>query len=96
MPKARLTDPITSVEAADSVRNLTDTKHTILLILKSPATDEQLIERYRIYSQANISPKASPSGIRSRRHELAEAGYLEVVGIGKSAMGRRSLIWGVK
>lgn len=96
MPVARLTDPITSVEAADSVKNLTETKRAILGLLKHPSTDEQLVNRYQSYSRAGFAPMASPSGIRSRRHELAVAGYLEAVDYGKTAMGRRAIIWGVK
>lgn len=96
MPVARLTDPITSVEAADSVTNLTETKKAILGLLKHPSTDEQLVNRYQVYARSGFAPMASPSGIRSRRHELTVAGYVEAVDYGKTAMGRRAIVWGVK
>jgi hypothetical protein len=96
MPYARLTDPITSVEAADSVGNLTETKKTILDLLKHPSTDEDLVNRYQSITRAGLAPMASPSGIRSRRHELAVAGYLEAVDYAKSLTGRRAIVWGRK
>ena len=69
MPKARLTDPITSVEASDSVANLTETKKAILDLLKVPCTDESLVTRYESLARTYAIPMASQSGIRSRRHE---------------------------
>lgn len=95
MPKARLTDPITSVEAADSVANLTATKKAILDLLKVPCTDESLVARYESLARTYTVPMASPSGIRSRRHELAVAGYLTAVDYSKSASGRRAIVWGL-
>jgi hypothetical protein len=95
MPKARLTDPITSVEAADSVRNLTDTKRAILDLLKFPSTDEELVNRYQSLSRLGFVPMASPSGIRSRRHELHAAGYVKPLDYSKSLTGRRAILWGL-
>lgn len=96
MPKARLTDPITSVEAADSVTNLTATKKAILDLLKFPCTDEDLVNRYQKLARTYAVPMASPSGIRSRRHELTVAGYLTALDYSKTLTGRRAIVWGVK
>jgi RNase adaptor protein for sRNA GlmZ degradation len=95
MPKARLTDPITSHEAAESVGNLTATKQAILDLLKLPATDEELVNRYQSVVRLGLAPQASPSGIRSRRHELAEINLVKQIDYGKSAMGRKAIVWGL-
>lgn len=39
-----------------------------------PMTDEQLVERY------SGEPKQSPSGLRTRRHELVELGEITFTG----------------
>jgi hypothetical protein len=91
MPKARKTDPQTSHDAADSVRNLTDTQLYILQVLSRPRTDVQLIEAYRKLKRA---PNASESGIRSRRSELVRAGKVVDSGV-KMVLpsGRMATVW---
>lgn len=96
MPKARVTDPITSHEAADSVTGLTATKRAILGLLKHPATDEELVNRYQSLSRVGLAPMASPSGIRSRRHELHTAGFVTALAYSKSLTGRRAILWGLQ
>ena len=93
MPYARLTDPITSVEAADSVKYLSETKKAIIDLLKMSSTDEELVNRYQTLARLGRIPNASPSGIRSRRHELAIAGLVKAVGYTKSMTGRRAIVW---
>jgi hypothetical protein len=91
MAHARKTDPITSHEAADSVKDPTATQEAILKALKRPATDVALVERYRNLKNA---PRASESGIRSRRAELVKRGL--VVDTGLRAVldsGRKAIIW---
>jgi hypothetical protein len=95
MPKARATDPITSHEAAETVTNLTATKRAILDLLKLPATDEELVNRYQSIARVGLAPMASPSGIRSRRHELHTAGYVQPIDYSKSLTGRRAILWGL-
>lgn len=94
MPKARKNDPATSHEAADSVADVTATQSYIVKVLnKKPRNDHELIEAYRQYKTA---PRASESGIRSRRAELVKAGV--VTDTGKRVVlpsGRRSIVWGL-
>jgi len=92
MPWARNTDPQTSHDAADSVRETTATQNGILRVLAhKPQTDVQIIEAYRkIY----FLPKASESGIRSRRAELVERGLVKDSGLReKMPSGRFAIVW---
>jgi hypothetical protein len=95
MSKARSSDPQTSHDAADSVKDVTATQSFIVRVLSRRArTDTQLIEAYRNYVKA---PKASDSGIRSRRSELVALGV--VADTGKRVVlpsGRSSIVWGPK
>jgi hypothetical protein len=96
MPIARLTDPITSHEAADrvSAERLTQTQEIIVKLLSEGMTDEELVMAYRAYCQlSGISNVSSPSGIRSRRNELYRARRVEAIAYGKSTSGRRSIVW---
>jgi hypothetical protein len=95
MPHARTTDPSTSHEAAASVKNLSRTQSGILGILKTPMTDEQLIVRYQrmFLSLPELFPRASDSGIRSRRAELFKLGLVEPIGYSKTKSNRKTIIW---
>ena len=93
MPIARLTDPKTSHEAAQSVRNISATKLVILDLLTRSFTDEDLIDRFYSRVEVGLAPLASPSGIRSRRAELVRDGFVEAVGFAKTASGRNTLVW---
>jgi hypothetical protein len=96
MPHARLTDPGTSHEAADSVGNLTETKKAIFYILKYPRTDAELIDSYNTLVQRNEAPRASESGIRSRRAELVDDGLVIDTGHrAKSPSGRNMIVWAI-
>jgi hypothetical protein len=91
--KARTTDPITSHLAAESVDNVTATQAFIMRCLKRPRNDVELVNAYRQYKSA---PRASESGIRSRRAELVDRGL--VVDTGRRvrlASGRYSIVWGL-
>lgn len=91
MPKARKTDPVTSHDAAESVRNVTQTQEYVLKALTKPRTDSEMIAAYRNMKRA---PLASESGLRSRRAELVAAGL--VVDTGDTAVlpsGRLSKRW---
>ena len=91
--RARRTDPVTSHLAADSVDNVTATQAYILRCLKRPRNDSQLVQAYKAYKTA---PRASESGIRSRRAELVDRGL--VVDTGRRVRldsGRYSIVWGL-
>lgn len=91
MAKARKTDPKTSHDAADSVKDITRTQEYILKALRKPRNDSQLIEAYRSFKTA---PQASESGIRSRRSELVGAGLVTDSGNRvKMPSGRYSIVW---
>lgn len=92
--KARVTDPVTSHEAAESVDRITETQEFILRALRRPRPDVELVEAYRNYKSA---PRASESGIRSRRAELVDRGL--VVDTGRRVRldsGRYAIVWGRK
>jgi hypothetical protein len=77
VPKARATDPQTSWDAAESVRNVTDTQAAILMLLRAtPMCDEKLIAEYRRWERIDNYPAASDQGIRSRRAELVRLGLV--------------------
>jgi hypothetical protein len=91
--RARSTDPVTSHLAADSVDNVTATQAYILRCLKRPRNDTQLIDAYRAYKTA---PRASESGIRSRRAELVDRGLVADTGFRVLLnSGRYSIVWGL-
>lgn len=91
--KARRTDPITSHEAAESVDNITQTQSYVLRCLRRPRVDVELVSAYREYKTA---PRASESGIRSRRAELVDRGL--VIDTGRRVRlesGRYAIVWGL-
>jgi hypothetical protein len=95
MANVRITDPYTSHEAAESVQNITETQKAILDILWKPMTDELLIQLYQTKMEYLLVPMASQSGIRSRRNELVELGFLEAKGSDFTLFGRRAIVWGL-
>lgn len=93
---ARTTDPITSHQAAASVREITKTHERVLEVLEryGPATDEEIERYYFNLAELFDWPKASPSGLRSRRAELVTLGKVFDTGQrGKTASGRQTAIW---
>lgn len=90
-PRARQTDPETSHEAARSVRNVGPVHKAILkLFLHADLSDDELVAWYQF---DKLLPKASDSGIRTRRAELARMGKLAEVGVKKLASGRNGRVW---
>jgi hypothetical protein len=89
---ARTTDPGTSHEAAGSLVavRITRTRQAILECLRrhpDGLSDEQIAQHYR-------GPAASPSGLRTRRSELTEAGLIRDSGRKtRTRSGRRTIIW---
>lgn len=92
--KWRLSDPITSKLAALSIapESISDCKRRILELLQKPMTDEELVEAYAQPAWREIAPQ-SPSGIRSRRAALTEAGLIVEAGRGKTRSGRQAIVW---
>ncbi len=93
MPRARRTDPQTSHDAAASVDNVTITQSYVLQALRKPRTDPELIEAYRNIRKA---PPASESGIRTRRAELVDKGFVVDSGVRSiTPFGRQAIVWSV-
>lgn len=92
---ARRSDPITSHEAAASVDEFkaTQTQKAILAILRVPMTDQDLVFTYGVASVNGRAPRASESGIRSRRAELADRGLVVPVGYQTLPSGRKAIVW---
>jgi hypothetical protein len=96
MPAARLTDPQTSHEAAASVKNITATQSAILDLLRFPMNDEELVNAYYDRVNRGWAPNASPSGIRSRRAELADRGLVvDSLMRARLVSGRQAIVWTV-
>ena len=99
MANARLTDPETSHQAAASVDNITATQTAILKLLGAfPMTDEELVLHYdqqiRMGADSYDFPRASASGIRTRRAELVQLGFVKDSGQrAKMASGRNAIVW---
>lgn len=99
MALARITDPITSHQAASSVKNITATQQAIMkLIQLQPMTDQRLVKFYqaqiRMGADARDFPRASESGIRSRRAELVDQGLIKDSGAReKLESGRSAVVW---
>lgn len=95
-PRARTSDPDTSHEAAASVRRVADT-HAALLALFAlyPAmTDEQMLDHYTSLRTIMGWPRQSPSGLRTRRSELVQAGLIGDSGDrARTTSGRACIIW---
>ena len=95
MASARHTDPSTSHEAAKSVVHTTATQDFILKLLVRPMTDEQLVNAYEVARIVGDAPRASASGVRSRRAELYDRRLVAPVGFSVTASGRKALVWSV-
>jgi hypothetical protein len=97
MRHTRLLDPQTSWEAAASSteEHTTRTQLAILAILAyGEMTDTEIVHAYRELEDFGDVPRASESGIRSRRAELVEMGKVQATGFyRKTPSGRRCNIW---
>jgi hypothetical protein len=95
MPQARKTDPQTSHDAANSVKDVSKTKKAILVLLRKHQSDMQLVASYSKLARQNKAPRASESGIRSRRAELVRLGLVKDTGKrDRSASNRQMIVWG--
>lgn len=95
-PRARNTDPQTSHDAAERVRNVNAVQSTILMILwhRGPLTDPQIAEYYYERVADGTAPPHSESGLRTRRKELVDMGKVVPTG-GKVQLdsGRYANLW---
>jgi len=95
--QARLFDPETSHEAADTVQ-VTRGQAIVLDTFTNAGRAMTDVEAWA-YLQAHQHPtgKLSPSGFRSRRAELVANGTLEFSGtFGTTPSGRKTRIWRLK
>lgn len=95
-PRARVSDPETSHEAADQVVNINAVQSTILMILwhRGPLTDPQIAEHYYQRVAHGSAPMASESGLRTRRKELVDSGHIVATGEKRKLdSGRYAQVW---
>jgi hypothetical protein len=83
--KARNTDPESSREAARHASNkLRESQEAVLRLFHvlGEMTDEQLVEQYttRMGNYPGLYPPQTPSGLRTRRHELVEQMHIVYTG----------------
>lgn len=82
--RARRKDPETSHEAAGyASERLRASQEAVLRVFRLHPfmTDEQLLAAYRLYSsEIPEFPQQSPSGLRTRRHELVLLGKIVYTG----------------
>lgn len=91
--RARSTDPETSRAAAASVGDLTGKQRAVLGVFARHGGmhDEDLLLAYDVTPDV---PRQTDSGLRTRRHELVDAGLLEDSGRkAKTEAGRASIVW---
>lgn len=98
--KRRVTQPPTSLEAAASIDKvaLSNLQTWVLAALeREQMTDGELVDKHRnAYFYREIGTKATPQRIRTARREIADLGLVEAVGIGRTPLGRKTQIWGIK
>ncbi|QEA10828.1 hypothetical protein [Mycobacterium phage Weirdo19] len=99
--RARTSDPETSHAAAGSLTpdRIRASQQAVLVELgrhRFGLTDHELVEAYTDAAEVGRVPMQSPSGIRSRRHELVDAGLVVDTGARiKLASGRNAIVWAV-
>lgn len=97
-PRARLDHPATSHAAATNISNVSRLQGRILALLLhyGPLADHELVAHYQVHVAEHNFPPASDSGIRSRRHELADAGRIHRTHSHTlTAGGNRASVWAV-
>lgn len=95
--QARHGDPQTSHDAAVSLLDLPRSRAAVLQVLEAdgPMCDENLVAVYRGWANEGRVPHQSPSGVRTRRSELVDAGLVEKSGerVESAVSGRWMTVW---
>lgn len=95
--RARTGDPDTSHEAAASITeaHLSAAQTLILSLIRAhgPLADHELDAAYERQRGLGLDIQISPSGVRTRRRELVDAGLVEQHGDTLSPTGRRAFTW---
>jgi len=99
---ARRTDPDTSHAAAASITEdqLRDSQQAVLALFRlfdeSGGTDQKAARHYELRRKRAGWPSQSASGLRTRRKELVDAGFLGDSGQRETLeSGRKSIVWRV-
>jgi hypothetical protein len=105
-PSARAADPATSHAAAASIEGrspvLRQRQAAVLTALQhapgTGLTDEELLAVYARWRSSTPSiPEQSPSGIRTRRHELTAMGHVLDTGERRRLVsGRHGIVWAAR
>ena len=97
MALARTNDPITSQEAGESIKYDTSKliqKRVLSIFAEHKHLDDKSLLRFYI---EKFDPDVSESTVRTRRHELVEAGLIENSGLKITQRnGRRAIVWASK
>lgn len=97
--RARRTDPETSQEAAERIEEaLARNQSAVLVAMRhmGPCTDEELVDQYGGLASSPYYklPQQSPSGLRSRRNELAERALVVNTGLKRpTKSGSKAIVW---
>lgn len=96
--RARAIDPPTSHAAARSIKaqELRQSQEAVLEVfrLNGAMDDVELVERYIAHARDRRVKAQSPSGIRTRRHELVDAGQIRDTGrTVRLESGRHAIVW---
>jgi len=89
---ARTSDPDTSHDAAASIDHIRKRQAAVLATLRAlgPSTDEAMVAAYPLHQAL----PQSPSGLRTRRHELEVLGLVEWTGEKRPLLsGRMARVW---
>jgi hypothetical protein len=96
--RARTTDPSTSHAAAAGGCHTPPGAGGGHASLFGPMTDDELVRNYETNSlriPGPVAPRSSASGLRTRRAELRNAGYVhDTGGRERLASGRAAIVWG--
>ena len=94
-PRVRLTNPITSHEAADS-NNIAASARYVVEVLRvfGPLVDHELVRFHESDRNASRYGTFTPQRLRTARHELTEQGLVEDTGYyHMTDSNRRARVW---
>lgn len=78
-----------------ALSRLPESQKDVLDILRTigRVSDEELVERYMLYTELGHVIVQTESGIRSRRAELVKQGFVRKDGTTKNARGNAATLW---